>query len=433
MKYIDQVVGKGLSWFVIVEFVGLSLAWIIVLAVPMSVLVSTLMAFGLLSSTNEITALKSAGVSIYRIITPVLVMALLLTYFLIWYNNDVLPDANHRWATLFRDIQRKKPTLTLEPGIFNKDMEGYRILVRKTFEHSNELEYLTIYDYNDRTKNTVITAKRGEIAFSADYQKVILNLFDGEIHETSGKNFKDYRKINFSQHRISIDNEQIDFKRSNEYTFARGDRELSSKAMRIRVDSMTKINDKTLSNVIESVTTQVDDLLAGKRLDSILKIQNFESYSKLNLIDKSLSLFRIFYSQIFTDFARIESNSHSIDSYLVEIYKKYSIPVACIVFVLLGAPLGIMAKKGGFGVGASLSLGFFLLYWACLIGGEKLADRDIISPFIGMWIANFILFLFGVYLVYKVVKESTVINWENLKIFIPKQFRSLEDNSKEIH
>ena len=214
MKYIDHIAGKGLSWFVIVEFVGLSLAWIIVLAVPMSVLVSTLMAFGGLSSTNEITAMKASGMSMYRIIIPVMIVSSLLTYFLIWFNNDVLPDSNHKWATLSRDIQRKKPTLSLEPGIFNKDIDGYSILVRKTFENSNELKDMTIFDYSHPNKNRVITAQKGEISFSSDYEKIIINLMDGEIHETGAPNYKEYRLIKFKQHRISISAVQFGFKRS---------------------------------------------------------------------------------------------------------------------------------------------------------------------------------------------------------------------------
>jgi lipopolysaccharide export system permease protein len=429
MKYIDTIAGKGLSWYVIVEFIGLSLAWIVVLAVPMSVLVSTLMAFGMLSSTNEITILKSAGVSIYRIIFPVFISAGFLTYFLIWFNNEVLPDANHRWATLFRDIQRKKPTLTLEPGVFNKDMEGYCFLVRKTYENSNELDNVTIYDYTNYLKNIVVTAKRGEIAFTPNSNNLIMNLTEGEIHETSVNNSKEYRRIFFKKHRIIIGSEQFDFKRSSQGTFSRSDRELSAKSMNILVDSLTKNNNTVKNTVSEMMLQNVNNLLIGKSIDSVITGYRPEHFIALKDTDLAMYQAKSFFNQLNTHLTRIESNNHSIDSYLVEIYKKYSIPAACLIFVLLGAPLGIMARKGGFGIGASLSLGFFLLYWACLIGGEKLADRDIASPFLGMWIANIILGILGIYLVYKVAKESAVINWDFLRKLVPKQFRTLEDEN----
>ena len=134
MKFIDHNVGKGLTPWVIMELIALSLAWMLVLAVPMSVLVATLMAFGELSSGNEITAMKASGMSTYRMLLPVLAGALVVGLALLWFNNDVLPDANHRLRTLTIDIQRKKPTINLRNGIFSQDIPGYSILVRKTFE-----------------------------------------------------------------------------------------------------------------------------------------------------------------------------------------------------------------------------------------------------------------------------------------------------------
>jgi lipopolysaccharide export system permease protein len=423
MKYMDHIAGKGLSWFVIVEFVGLSLAWILVLAVPMSVLVSTLMAFGGLASTNEITAMKASGISMYRIIFPVMIVCSLLTYFLIWFNNDVLPESNHRWATLYRDIQRKKPTLTLEPGIFNKDIEGYSILVRKTFEHSNELDDMTIFDYSKPNKSTVITAQKGDISFSSDYEKVIINLLNGEIHETNTMDFKEYRTIKFTQHRISISALQFGFKRSSEGAFSKGDREMSSKEMRVLVDTLRSENSRLNYQINYSIENQVNLLFQGKVIDSIIKTND----QSLNIQDHAVIALRTFYSDLYAKGARMHSNDRSMDSYLVEIYKKYSIPAACLIFVLLGAPLGIMTKKGGFGVGASLSLGFFLLYWACLIGGEKLSDRDLVSPFIGMWVANIVLGVLGAYLVIKVVRESPGLSFDVFKKLIPKRYRTLDE------
>jgi lipopolysaccharide export system permease protein len=116
----------------------------------------------------------------------------------------------------------------------------------------------------------------------------------------------------------------------------------------------------------------------------------------------------------------------------VEIYKKYAIPVACIVFILIGAPLGTMTKKGGFGIAASISLFFFLIYWACLIGGEKLADRSLLSPFMGMWIANILLGIAGIILTYKTVKETVTLDFSWLKKLLPKQWREIQEKEEEM-
>ena len=138
---------------------------------------------------------------------------------------------------------------------------------------------------------------------------------------------------------------------------------------------------------------------------------------------------RIVASQVSTALFRIESVQKQIDQYWVEIHKKYAIPVACVVFVLIGVPLGIMSRRGGFGTAAGLSLGFFILYWSCLIGGEKLADRDILTPWIGMWAANIILGVGGIYLTYRSARETLHIDWSRLLRVLPRRVRPAAANS----
>ncbi len=206
MQRMDQLAGKGLSAGVIAELIVMNLAWMLVLAVPMAVLVATLMAFGNLSSGNEITAMRASGVSLYKMIAPVLVLSGILCYLLILFNNHVLPDANHRAKMLLTDIYRKKPTFSLVPGLFSdpREIQGYSILVRKTFEHTNDLEGVTIFDYTNSAVTTTVTAERGTVSFSPDYQKLIMDLSDGEIHELSATDFSRYRKIRFEKHRIAM-------------------------------------------------------------------------------------------------------------------------------------------------------------------------------------------------------------------------------------
>ena len=166
MKFIDQLVGKGLTPWIIIELIALSLSWMLVLAVPMSVLVATLMAFGDLSSRNETTAMKASGVSTYRMILPVLLASTVVALLLVSFNNDVLPETNHRLRALTLDIRRKKPTINLRNGVFSQDIPGYSILVRRTFEKTNDLEGVTLFDYTNPGTNVVITAETGTISFA---------------------------------------------------------------------------------------------------------------------------------------------------------------------------------------------------------------------------------------------------------------------------
>ncbi len=414
MKYVDDLVGKGLNAFVITELIVLNLAWMVVLAIPMSVLVAVLMAFGGLSSQNEITAMKASGVSLYRMMLPVLLASMFITYLAIEFNNKILPEANHKAKTLMIDIRKKKPTLTLNAGMFSQEVTGYSILVRKTFEHSNDLEGITIYDYTNPAATVVITATKGAISFTQDFRKLIMDLKDGEIHQKDADEENQYRRLRFVKHRILMNTEGFSLERSADGTFQRGDRELSAQAMSQIVDSLKNINEKLTQEMNLSIMKSFNKVFEGQKIkiDSVQKINTAfnEVRFQLGNIENQLSM--------------INYNRDRIDEYLVEIYKKYSIPFACIVFVLIGAPLGIISRRGGFGIAATLSLGFFVLYWSSLIGGEKLADRDIISPWFGMWAANIILGVFGIYLTLRMGRETPAINWNFFQKFIPKSFRT---------
>jgi len=427
MKYIDQFVGKGLSGWVIAELMVLNLAWMVVLAVPMAVLVATLMAFGGMSSSNEITAMKASGMSLYAMIAPVVVLALALTYFMIRFNNDVLPEANHMAKTLLIDIRQKKPTFTLQPGIFSDDISGYSILVTKTFVGSNDLEGLTIYDFTNPNLNVVVTGERGTVSFTPDHRHLIMDLTNGEIHQVGIQDKNSYRRMRFEKHRIIMNVEGFDFERSDEERYSRGDRELSTQAMMRDVDSIRGLNNDALRQLdIIASQPSIPDVPSATNAQPIY-FQAAQPTAVQRALVKANSILNVINSQV----VYFKDNEDHIDAYLVEINKKYSIPFACLVFVFVGAPLGIMARKGTFGIAATLSIGFFLLYWSCLIGGEKFAKRGLMSPWLGMWIANIILAVFGAYLTVRMGQENPYIRWEGFRRFIPKFLRSPEPPEEE--
>jgi len=422
MQKMDQLAGKGLSAGVIAELIVMNLAWMLVLAVPMAVLVATLMAFGNLSSGNEITAMRASGVSLYRMIAPVFLTSILICYLLILFNNRVLPDANHRAKMLLTDIYRKKPTFSLVPGLFSdpREIQGYSILVRKTFENTNDLEGVTIFDYTSSAVTTTVTAQRGTVSFSPGFQKLIMDLYDGEIHELSTEDYNRYRKIRFEKHRIAMNAEGFDFQRSQESAFSRGDRELSAQVMTKIVDSLRSLQDTSRAHIGLVMRNDLQSLFFPLRLQPRAGEIQLDPRTTAGVRFSSLG------SLLEGEQARTEYFARRIHEYSVEIHKKYSIPFACIVFVLIGAPLGIMARRGTFGTAASLSLGFFLLYWACLIGGEKLADRGIIDPWFGMWMANIVLGILGIYLTTRSARENLTIDWSSLLRFVPRSWRSEE-------
>jgi lipopolysaccharide export system permease protein len=401
MKFIDNLVGKGLSYWVIIQVITLNLAWMVTLAGPMAVLVATLMAFGTLSSTNETTVMQSSGLSLVRLMIPVLLMSGLLCWGLILFNNRVLPEANHRTKVLMNDIQRTKPTFVIEPGKFTDDIGGYNLLIKKTFPESNKLEGIFIINNSNPNVSTILTAKRGEIVYSKDFSKLIINLYDGEIHQLSRQNvYEDYRQVQFKEHIVSINAEGFGFSKSDENALSRGDRELSADSMR---NIIKKINLDFKNDIQKSIESSENLALDFQKINYSSELNNDSALYKTNVIfvQGLLNRYKGLRLKLISQKQLEQANHRMTDTYLVEIYKKYSIPFACVIFVLIGAPLGVATRRGGFGVAAGMSLGFFLLYWACLIGGEKLADREMLSPFLSMWTANFVLGAAGLYLTLK--------------------------------
>ncbi len=410
MKFADRLVGKGLGTWVITKLIIYNLAWMLVLVVPMAVLVATLMAFGSMAQNNELAVMKAAGVSLYKTLMPPLIASVGLFFFLVWFNNFVYPNANHAARVLMYDISKKKPTLSLVPGVFSTEIPHYSILAREIDDKTNTLRNLTIYDNTDYNKLVMLTARKGKIYLSKNKMKLILDLYDGEIHETSLNEKNKYTRMRFKRHKIALPADQFTFKQTTD--LQRGDRELGAPAMLKIVDSLETVRTKyvkTLDEKIEANLTPPDVIPERKksknRLRALIAVRD-----RINLAQSSIR----------TQLLRLESNKKTINRYEVEIHKKYALPFACIVFILIGAPLGTMLRKGGFGVAGGVSLFFFLVYWAFLIAGEKLADRGMLSPFLGMWAANFVLLLLGIYLTYKSATERIALDFSFFTKFFKK-------------
>lgn len=412
MRFIDKLVGKGLDWWTIIQLVAFNLAWMVVLAVPMAVLVSCVMAFGSMGASNELTAMKAAGISLGRMLFPVAVMGTLIAFFDLQFNNNVLPDANHKAKDLMSDIQRKKPTFALEAGQFSDDdaIPGFSILAQKTVPNSSDLLNVTIYDNSTPNVSKVITAKKANVGFARDFKSIVMTLHSGEFHDYSTIQPADYRRGAFDTYIVNIPTNGYDFMRQGESE--RGDRELSANDLLRYVHR----KDTDLIQAQHQLADHLDRFALDYNKPSpipprpILPGEHFSDSAEISKprapgMDMIRNQFQQRLQTISSDVDHLNSVQDDIDSYMVEVHKKYAIPVACIVFVLLGAPMGALARRGGVGVGVGLSIGFFVLYWIFLIGGEKLADRNVIEPWEGMWGGNILLGALGIYLVWRVATE----------------------------
>ncbi len=400
LRAIDRFLGKDLGLGVMVEYVVLNLAWILALAAPMAVLVATLMAFGRMSNDNEITALRTAGLSYTSILAPAVVFGIIVCGFLVIFSNKVLPHANHRARLLSADISRKRPDLGIQPGIFVENLPSYSMIVRG--HEGTRFTDILIYSKDNRATQVTIFADRGTMETIDD--AILLNLEDGEIHELKLPDYDEYRRLKFARHRIVIpvDNLYLERRQSEQ----RGDREMDIQMMQKKIDGyqgkiqtvMTRIANRISSQTpynLAGDTTKVSTMaLVARWRQAIADSTGLVARDSSRLARRARNLER----GLGGDYNLLASYNKGINRYEVEIYKKYAIPFACIVFILVGAPVGIMARRGGFAVATALSLGFFVIYWAMLIAGEELADRGLVSPFMAMWAANILLTTVGFFM-----------------------------------
>lgn len=414
MKFADRLVGKGLDTWTIVQLIVYNLSWMFVLVVPMATLVATLMAYGNMSQNNEVTIMKSSGISLYKMMMPAIAASIIVAFLLFEFNNEVLPDANHQAKILMQEISQQKPTLSLEPGVFSQEVYNYAILTRKIDQKENKLFDVTIYDYSQPAKINVVTAEKGRIFFSEDRTKLIMDLTNGEIHESDVQNTSMYRMLEFEKHRITMNAEQFSFRQSGITT--RGEREMSVEAMNYVIDSLKLQRQE----IFKSLKAEVNRYMFNNQIPPFRANPDEKNVNPDLVYVRTIDKIKTAKSIINSSYSRMVWWTREIEKYEVEVYKKYALPAACIVFILIGAPLGVMVRKGGFGTAASISLFFFLLYWAFLIGGEKLAERGFFSPFIGMWAANIVLTIAGLLLMFKTNRELTNISFDFIKKITPK-------------
>ena len=423
LRAIDRFLGKGLDLITILEYLFLNLAWILALSVPMAVLLATLMTFGRLSEDNEINAMRASGIGFLTIMRAPILFGIIITLVLIYFNNFILPEMNFKARLLSGDIYRKRPDMNIEPGIFLDNLPDYSMIVGGKSKKGIMTD-VRIFSKGSKETQTSIHSNSGNLNTLED--AFLLTLYDGEIHELGQKDYTNYRRIIFDKHVINIPAKDLLLNRRDSTN--RSDREMTVPMMLKKINSYEKrlnIVYKRLSgnffrtfgdSILPSSIEQGNQFIEN----NLYKIRNDTTLTKAQIIKKEKRIKNL-ERQINNEFNLIKSYKKSKNKYGVEIHKKFSIPVACILFVLLGAPLGGMSKRGGFAVSTSLSFGFFLIYYVLLIGGEEMADRNILSPSIGMWTPNLIILCIAFYLLIHTIREKGPIRIKIPTIFNNKK------------
>lgn len=429
-KYIDDLVGKGLEWYVIGELLFYASATLVPLALPLAILVSSIMTLGNLAEHYELVAAKSAGIPLQKILRPLLGAALAISILAFYFSNYMLPYTNLKMGSLLYDVRQQKPALYIREGIFYNGIDGYSIKIGKKESDNQTLHNVMIYDHTAQKGNKkVVVAEKGKMAMSDDEKYLIVTLFNGNSYEEQKEGRPGERNKNpllrnqFKTYKISFDLSTFKLNRTNEDLFKDNYQMLNLDQLETALDSF----EVQLSGRKSEMQKTVSSYYMTFR-DSLLK-SPASNETNFNRLDTLISdpVYESALGQARNVKAYLTSTADEMDAreklqarFAIEWHRKYTLSIACFILFLIGAPLGAIIRKGGIGMPVVVSVMFFLVFHVMSIMGEKFAREGVIEPRVGMWIAPAVLLPVGLFLLYKATRDSALFDIELYARFFKK-------------
>ncbi|MBC8489213.1 MAG: LptF/LptG family permease [Bacteroidetes bacterium] len=434
-RYIDDLVGKGLEWYVITELLFYASSTFVPLALPLAILLSSLMTFGNLGEHYELVAMKAAGISLRKIMMPLIVLSVIISLIAFYFSNNVLPIANLKFKSLLYDIRQQKLALDIKEGIFYTDLDGFVIRVeKKDKDNNNMIRDIMIYDHRQKKGNTNLTvADSGRMELTPDGMNLIFTLYNGYNYQekTDQRGYKKtnpYQRTKFREEFRKFNLMDFELSRTNEDLFKSNYSMLNLRQLKKAEDSlMTQLNNRKekipvsmkknfyFFNRIDSAkqaTFSTDKLYTTNLLESKTK------HEKIKIIDEATNRCRRVRDNLSFNKKDFESRNKLIFKHQAEWHRKFTLSFACFVLFFIGAPLGAIIRKGGLGLPVVVSVLFFVLFHIISITGEKSVKSGVIDANIGMWIAPVVLLPLGIFLTYKATTDSPLLDADAwIKIF----------------
>ncbi len=450
-KYIDDLMGKGLSSLVILELLFYVSASLIPLALPLAILLSSIMTMGNLAENNELTALKSSGLSLYRIMRPLTFVVLLIAGGTFYFANYVIPVANLKWHSLIYDIQNTKIAALISPGVYSQELDGYAIKVEK--EHGNSFEKILIHDHTSPDIIKSVRAESGRLYKSVNGKYLFFELKngyvteelspqspsftpDGKLHRTVANN-RPARRSTFDQATYKINVSGFSLQRSQDELFSDKHEMLNVFQIDDALDSIQQSERDAVTNFTKGLKNE-HAFFASLHYDTVqLKNQGIEvlnrapsgiiRFEKLNKSEQKQALqltqaaIRRKVQNLEAQKTYLESYDHESRAYWIEFHRKFALTFTIIVLFFIGAPLGAIVRKGGFGAPVVIAALLFMIYFVLISIGDSLATSGVVSPFIGMWFASMVLAPIALLLLRSAANDSPVfdkdkwLKWFKLK------------------
>ncbi len=433
-KYVDDLVGKGLEWSVMAELLFYASLQVVPMALPLAILLASIMTFGNLGENYELTALKSAGVSLSRIMRPLIIMTSIVSVLAYGFSNNVLPVANLKLVSILHGIRQTRLELDIKEKTFYNGVDDFTIKIDKKTKDGSMLYDLMIYDHRDRraSNSNVTLADSGKLQMSGDKKNLLLTLFDGVRYDEnvglgkdkkhSSKKEAEFRTDIFKKQVAILQVQGFDFSKTDEGLFKGSDRMKNLKQLTHDIDSienerMVYINTiKTRSNSFyfnrmrEPSEKRIEtiDLASTTDIDSIYN--NLSSTKKHTILQKAVRLTRD-QKQVLDDQMRfIQMENNRLRRHQMEVHRKFTLSFACLIFFFIGAPLGAIIRKGGLGMPVVISIFFFIIYYIIDTMGSKFSREGVWEIYQGMWLSSMVLLPIGVFLTYKSTTDSSLLN-----------------------
>ena len=424
----ENIAGKGISIIFIFKFLYYTTLMIIPQALPSGVLLSSIMALGTLGENYEFAAAKSAGISLQRLVRPIAFLAIGLSIVNFLFLNNIFPYANLKQRNLYINIKKKKPALALVPGSFNGDLPGYQIKFDEKYgEEENLLKKVLIYDLtSNRGNQKVITAKTGKIVTEEGSRYMTFILYDGYYYEEHVKSARTTLKrkkmaassATFKEYEFNIDiGDSLDEGKLDSTNIATGPMMLTLKQIKDTIPKLKYSYDEILALRAKNIfiSTQAKNLyeyadsIKNKTLE-ISTIDNFELQEKISILNSAITKTSRIVSTLKNNNASIKWNRKVMNFYDTEYYNRIAFSLSCIILFFIGAPLGSIIRKGGFGLPMILAIGVYVLYFFANTFGKNLAEESSITSFLGSWISAIIMIPLAILLTNRATKDKGIFN-----------------------
>ena len=435
--YIDELVGKGLSFKVILEFLAWGSVTMLPLSLPLATLLASMMTLGTLGQNNELLAIKAAGVSLQRVLMPLGAACLAVSIGAFFVSNDLMPVAFNKIYTLRDDIGKTKEEIKIPTGTFYNGIEGYILRVNERNDETGVMHGVMVYNHTANKGNVSLTlADSAMMKMSKDKSFLSFTLYDGaNYEETNKKSYRDttlqLQKIDFTRQELYIPLENYAFEKSDSARFDDEVKSMNLKQLYHGQDSIGNLNASAMADNVKAMM-KLRNLRYNNQLDSAVvasRTTPFVMKEGENWKDLDIKLNALTKAKEHADEMQVILSSYSRERFHytftlrridIEILKKFALSVACLIFFFIGAPLGALIRKGGLGTPAIISVLFFVAYWVIDISGTKLARDGAVGPFHGVFISTYILFPTGLYLTWKAINDSSVFNVDAIKSIFRK-------------